>query len=687
MPSAYRGDDMLATLLRSADLPVGTVRTVAEVRDLLDGVLAAPQPADPDAWLALIPPGPGQPALPAELRAELVALRAELAADHGDPLPDPHKRLADLRRMLREQGLDAFLVPRGDEHQGEYVPPRAQRLAWLTGFTGSAGLAAVGLDKAAIFVDGRYTLQVQAEVPGDLYEYRHLIDEPLTGWLAAALPAGSRIGFDPWLHTMAWVERASAALARHGLELVSLPVNPLDAVWADQPPPPLGLVRPHDIAFAGQDIASKCTSIADRLSADGVDVLVLTQPDSIAWLLNLRGADVPCTPLPLSFATLAADGQVELFIDRRKLVPSVAMHLGSRVTLRAPGELGVALDAIGKRKLRVLVDPNATSAWIVDRLRMAGAAIEQGNDPCALPKARKNATELAGTRAAHVRDGAALVRFLAWLDEAAATGTLTELEASDRLRAFRAVDPQFRDLSFETIAGAGPNGAIVHYRVTPETNRLLEPGSLFLLDSGAQYPDGTTDVTRTIAIGEPTAEMRDRFTRVLKGHIALDQVVFPSGTSGSQLDALARRPLWQAGLDYDHGTGHGVGSFLSVHEGPQRISKVGNTVALEPGMILSNEPGYYKTGAYGIRIENLIVVEPRSIPGAERPVLGFAALTLVPIDRRLIDVTLLSPDERAWVDRYHDRVRAVLSERLDEVSRRWLNAATMPLPAVLTQGM
>lgn len=677
-PHGYRGDGHLAGLLRDA----GVAQTPDGVRALVEGVLAAPPGHDPDAWLVLV----GDP-LPAELAAQLRALKADMAEGCGPAAAGPaaldhatldhSARLDALRGALRRMGLDGFVVPRADEHQGEYVPPRAQRLAWLTGFTGSAGLAVVGLKRAAMFVDGRYTLQVRSEVPEDFYDHKHLVDDPLSDWVASALPAGAKLGFDPWLHTVGWVEKTRSALERAGIELVAAAGSPVDSVWVGQPPAPLAPVVAHDLAFTGATAVDKRADVAARLERDGIGAAVLTQPDSIAWLLNVRGGDVACTPLPLSFAVVRDDGAVDLFIDRRKLAPGVEAHLGDRVAVRPPEALGEALDALGREGRKVLADPATTAAWIVDRLSAAGARIVREADPCALPKACKNAVELDGTRRAHRRDGAAMVRFLKWLSEAAPTGTVTELSAADRLLDIRAEGEHFRGLSFETISGAGPNGAIVHYRVSPETDRRLEPGSLYLIDSGAQYLDGTTDVTRTVAIGTPTADMRDRFTRVLKGHIAVSTALFPRGTTGSQLDTLARLPLWMAGLDYDHGTGHGVGSYLSVHEGPQRISKVPNTVALQPGMILSNEPGYYKAGAYGIRIENLVAVQPSTaVQLPERPMLGFEVLTLVPIDRTLIVPALLTPAELDWLDAYHRRVRDMLSPLLDPDTAAWLAAAT-----------
>lgn len=653
----------------------GASVTVEGLAALIRGVLAAPEGADPDAWMDLVAVD-RSPALTDALRAA----RDAAAARPAPVPPPPAERLARLRAELRRRSLDGFVVPRADEHQGEYVPARAQRLGWLTGFTGSAGLAAVGMTAAAVFVDGRYTLQVRAEVDGTLYDYRHLIDDPLAGWAAGALPRGGRLGYDPWLHPVGWVEKTRAALEREGIDLVPCDGNPVDAVWPDQPPAPLTPVEPQGIAFAGVAAAEKRRTVAEALRRDGIGAAILTQPDSIAWLLNIRGGDVPCTPLPLSFAIVDEEGAVDLFIDSRKLTPATLAHLGSGVRVLPPEDLEAALDRLGRSGRRVLADPATAAARIFDRLHLAGAHVVRQADPCARPKAGKNPVELAGARAAHRRDGVAMVRFLHWLSRTAPGGTLTESEAAERLLAFRREGEHFRGLSFETISGAGPNGAIVHYRVSPATDRRLEPGTLYLLDSGAQYRDGTTDVTRTIAVGTPTAAMRRHATLVLKGHIALSRARFPKDTTGSQLDALARMALWQAGLDYDHGTGHGVGSYLSVHEGPQRVAKAPNTVALSPGMILSNEPGYYRTGEYGIRIENLVAVtEPAPVPGGERPMMGFEVLTLVPIDRALVDPALLSPDEIGWLDSYHGRVHGTLAPLLAPEDREWLLAATTPL--------
>ena len=674
LTASYSGDRALDEQLRRA----GSRYTAAAVRDLVAGVLAAPTPtADPEGWMALV-----VESAPPSLKVQLAALKQEMEGRQGDALSRPwtRARIDDLRLELKRRSLDGFIVPRGDEHQGEYVPPRAERLAWITGFTGSAGVAIVLLEKAALFVDGRYTLQAQQQTDTAIFEQHHLVDAPPHEWLAANLRQGMRVGFDPWLHTPDGIAKLRDSAQRAGAELVAVDSNPIDSAWADQPPEPIAPVRPHGERFAGRSAAEKRAELGAKLKADGFAAAVITAPDSLAWLLNIRGADVPHTPLPLGFAILHGDGLVDLFMDPRKLLPEVIAHLGNQVKVEPRAGFGPALDRLGQQKARVLVDAATSAVWISDRLARMGADVVRGQDPCALPKACKNALELQNTRAAHVRDGVALVRFLAWLAKEAPSGRLTELDAAARLFEFRATGEHFRDTSFTTISGAGANGAIVHYRASEATNARLAPDMLYLVDSGAQYLDGTTDVTRTVAIGTPTAEQRDRFTRVLKGHIALAMARFPKGTSGSQLDALARASLWQAGLDYDHGTGHGVGSYLSVHEGPHRISKVPNTVALQPGMIVSNEPGYYKTGAYGIRIENLIAVCEAGMPaGAERPLLGFETLTLVPIDRAVIDPSLMMPAEIRWLDAYHARVRQTLMPLVEGAAALWLDEATQPL--------
>jgi Xaa-Pro aminopeptidase len=669
--------DDLTAALRAAGLTEAALgRSLDDTADTLAGIAAAPPSPTGFTGLSLL-------AAPADARPALERIAAETAAHFesmdGSPAETP-ARLAALRAEIARRGLDGFIVPLNDEYNGEYVPRRARRLAWLTGFTGSAGVAIVLADAACIWSDGRYTLQLEQQVDAKSFERRHITEDPPTDWLLQHLKPGQKLGYDPWLHTTEGLARLRDACGRAGAELVAVEPNPVDTVWTSQPPAPLSPVEVLPLEIAGEAPANKRRRIAAIVSKDGADAAVLTLPESIAWLLNIRGSDVPHTPLPLGFAVLRADASVELFIDPRKMSPEVLTHLGNEVTVRPIDAFGTALEALGQAKAKVRLDNSVAASWIVDRLQSSGAKIRFAADPCLLPKACKNQVELAGIRAAHLRDGVAVTRFLAWLAAEAPKGTVDELSAADQLYAFRLRGEKIRDLSFPTISGAGPNGAIVHYRSTPATNRKLMPGELYLVDSGAQYLDGTTDITRTVAVGEPTDEMRDRFTRVLKGHIALATTLFPVGTSGSQLDTLARHALWQAGLDYDHGTGHGVGHYLSVHEGPQRISKVPNTIALQPGMIVSNEPGYYKTGAYGIRIENLVAVrEVDPPPGAERKMLGFETLTRAPIDRNLVEPTLLTPGEIAWLDAYHALVRRELTPLLDEPTAKWLAEATRPL--------
>ena len=662
--------------LAQALAEAGIDTPIHEVEALVRGVAAAAV-QDRD-WLRLIHPAAE---VDAALAERLDALRRFCAeAPDGIDTPQQESRLAALRAELAGRGLDGFVVPLSDEHQGEYVARRSQRLAWLTGFTGSAGLAIVLAEQAALFVDGRYTLQAAAQVDGSLYEHCHITDEPPGAWLREHLAAGAALGYDPRLHGASQRDRLAAPCRAAGARLVPCEDNPIDTLWVDQPPAPLGPIAPHPARFAGAEAGEKREIVAARLAEKGAAAAVLSAPDSIAWLLNVRGADVANSPLPHSFAIVHGDGAVDWFVDRRKLLPEVPAHLGNSVHVQAPDSMANALDALADTGKAVLIDAAATPVWIVDRLTDGGAKVVRGADPCALPKACKNAIELDGIRAAHRRDGAALTRFLAWL-AAAPPGSITELDAVGRLAAMRAGGEHYRGPSFDTISGAGPNGAIVHYRVTAASNRTLEPGTLYLVDSGGQYLDGTTDVTRTVAIGPPEPEHRDRFTRVLRGHIALATARFPRGTSGAQLDTLARQFLWQAGLDYDHGTGHGVGHYLNVHEGPQRISRMGSGAALAPGMVVSNEPGYYKTGAYGIRIENLVaVMEADDANGA---FLGFETLTLAPINRALIDPAMLTADERAWLDAYHARVVETLAPLLadDAAALDWLHAATAPLTA------
>jgi Xaa-Pro aminopeptidase len=592
------------------------------------------------------------------------------------------ERLEAVRQAVRQAGLDGFVVPMTDAYQSEFIPEREKRIAWLVGFTGSAGTVVVLADGAALFVDGRYTLQAGMQVDTDAVAIKHSVEEPLADWLAGAVGQGARIGYDPWLHTQPWVEATDKKLKPEGASLVAVADNPVDTCWTDQPDPPAAPAVPHPLEFAGQPAADKIAAIVEGLAERKADAVVIGAPESVCWLVNMRGGDTANTPLALSRALVRRDGGVDLFIDPGKVTDTLADHLPDAVTVRPEADIGEALDGLGQDGATVELDPQAVNTWIVQRLDAAGATVRREQDPCALPKATKNAVELDGMRAAHRRDGVAVAKFLHWIDAHAGSGTVTELVAADRLRAFRAESNMMRDTSFDTISGSGPNGAIIHYRVTPESDRALAPGELYLVDSGGQYPDGTTDITRTVAIGEPSAEMRACFTQVLKGHIALSVQRFPKGTKGHQLDALARQYLWQAGLDYDHGTGHGVGAYLGVHEGPQRIAKLPGGTALAPGMVCSNEPGYYRPDAFGIRIENLIAVrECGALADAERDFYEFETLTLAPMDRRLIDVALLSPDEIAWVDAYHDRVWREIGPELPDDTRDWLRLATAPLAA------
>ncbi|MCU0893591.1 MAG: M24 family metallopeptidase [Rhodospirillales bacterium] len=627
-------DRTLVDLLKE----VGSRLDQAALDNLIAGVAAAPPALDGDAWLALIS-DVAVDDLPAELKRRLNE-RLAAARDRapGPPAADAAGRIDALRRELRRRRLAGFVVPKTDQHQSEYLPACSERLAWLTGFTGTAGTAIVMRDRAALFVDGRYTLQAAGQVAPDLYEVCHVTGETMGTWIAAHLGKGARLGFDPWLQSQRQAELLRAACRRRGARLVAVEDNPVDAIWQNRPLPPIAPVVPHGEAFA---------------------------------------------PLFMAFAVIHADATAEVFVDPRKLLPEVRSRLGNSVRFSPAEAFAAALDRLGSERKQVRIDPERAPEAAIARLRKAGARPRLDADPCLLPKARKNAVELAGIRAAHRRDGVALCRFLTWLAAEAPKGWVSELDAAERLSALRSDGAFYRGDSFPTIAGAGANGAIVHYRADLASNRRLEPGLLFLLDSGGQYLDGTTDVTRTVAIGEPTEEMRTRFTQVLKGHIAVATARFPRGTLGSQLDVLARKALWAEGLDYDHGTGHGVGHYLCVHEGPQGISKLASRAALEPGMIVSNEPGYYKPSCYGIRIENLVAVvalaNDGETTGADGGFLGFETLTLAPIDRSLIVPSLLDEGETLWLDRYHAGVREALTGELDAVCRDWLGAATRPL--------
>jgi len=591
-------------------------------------------------------------------------------------------RLAALRVQLKEDRLDGFVVPLTDEHMSEYVGSYAQRLAWLTGFQGSAGSAVVLPEEAAIFTDGRYTIQVRQQVSPSEWSYQSVPETSVAKWLQENAPSGARIGYDPWLHTSDWVKQATVSLAAKGAELVPVKRNPIDAVWADRPEPSKArlVVQPDELA--GKNSAEKRHEMADWLHKEGADAAVLAALDSIAWTFNVRGADVTHTPVALAFALVNSDGTADLFVEGEKIGDDVRAHLGNGVRLHERSEFEPYLKGLSGKL--VAIDPERSVAAIYQALDEGGARLLSRRDPAILPKAVKNAVEVAGHKAAQARDGAAVSRFLRWVETEAPKGELDEMIAADKLLSFRENLGGLRDLSFDTISAFGPNGALPHYKGTAETNLPFKAGTLYLVDSGGQYQDGTTDITRTVPIGEPTAEMIDRNTRVLQGHIAIATALFPKGTRGSQLDSFARRPLWEAGCDYAHGTGHGVGAFLAVHEGPQRISPVGSSQSggdepLQPGMILSNEPGYYKPGEYGIRIENLVLVVEKDVPGADKEVLGFETLTFVPIEKKLIDATMLSDRELQWLNEYHAAVLALIGPQLEGEDREWLERQCAPL--------
>ena len=661
----------LAGRLSDAGIAIGSEALL----DLIDGVNASPLDLDDDSWVTLV-----AERVPASQIAALVSLRGARSRENTEKAVEASTnaahRLDQLRGVLEGLGVDGMILPRADEHQGEYLPPRAERLAWLTGFTGSAGVVVVLKDKAAVFTDGRYTLAIKEQVDPSLYEIHNIGIEPPSKWIEDNLGEGGGLGYDPWLHTLDGVERLRKAAEVAGGTLVALEENPIDAIWDAQPPAPITPVVPHRAEHAGRSIADKRIAIAEVIAKERHDAVVISSPESVAWLLNIRGGDVPRTPLPLCFAILNREAAVDLYIDERKVTRATREHLGNAVTVRPRAALGPAIDVLVSDGVALRIDPASSPAWIARRIEAAGGTVSRGDDPIILPRALKNSTELSGTRAAHIRDGVAMTRFLHWFAREAPTGKIDEITAAERLRAFRADGALFKDLSFDTISGSGPNGAIVHYRVTEESNRTIVPDDLYLVDSGAQYLDGTTDITRTIGVGDPGAEARDRFTRVLKGHIAIATARFPVGADGGQLDPLARAPLWRAGLDFDHGTGHGVGSYLGVHEGPQRISKRAGAVALKPGMIISNEPGYYKEGAYGIRLENLVVVQEEQIAGGDREMLSFETITLAPFDRSMIEVSLLDGEEIRWLDGYHRWVRDTLTPLLEPDVAAWLAEAT-----------
>jgi Xaa-Pro aminopeptidase len=584
-----------------------------------------------------------------------------------------------LRAELARRKLDGFIIPHEDEYQNEYLPAATDRLAWLTGFTGSAGAAVVMAQKAVMLVDGRYTLQVQGQVDASLFAFDDLVEIGIAGWLRTHAKPGDVIGYDPKLHSPDALASISAAIQAAGATLQPQADNPLDAVWKDRPSMPQTPLSVQGVEFSGQPHGEKIAQIAKALKKINADAAVITAPASIAWLFNIRGQDVACSPLPLSTALIREDGTAELFVSPDKVTEPVRAHFGNSVAIRPEGALSEALETLKGKT--VSLDPGTASAWLFSAVEHAGGTICRAPDPCALPRACKNTTEIEGARRAHIRDGAALSRFLCFMaSEEAQSGEMNEISAAQKLETFRHETGALQDLSFESISGAGANGAIVHYRVTTASNASLLPGSLYLIDSGGQYRDGTTDVTRTLAIGTPSEEMCDRFTRVLKGHIALARIRFPQGTTGTHLDILARAALWEAGLDYAHGTGHGVGAYLGVHEGPQRIARAWNDTPLMEGMIVSNEPGYYKTGAFGIRIENLqVVCAAEPIEGGETPMLGFETLTLAPIERRLIKASMLDRAELTWLNNYHARVLAIHEMALSKDEADWLKNACAPL--------
>lgn len=582
------------------------------------------------------------------------------------------ERLALVRKEMAKDRLDAYIVPRADEFLGEYVPPQNERLQWISGFTGSAGMVIVLKTSAAVFVDGRYTIQVRQQVPEDLFEFHHLIDEPPITWLAGRLEDGSRAGFDSRMHTFAWYEASYRDLGKHNVELVEVNDNPIDLNWEDRPAPDHSLALLLTEDFTGESSHHKRARIGKAVAELGAETALITQLDSIAWLLNIRGADVPRLPVLLSFATLNGDGEMTLYTDPRKLPNDFSAHVGNNVSVKNFDDLEPALTLLGKENTRVLADPATANAWCQLRCKEAGAALVAGTDPALIPKSQKNPVELKGMKNCHVRDGSAVTRYLAWIQrEVEADRLYDEGELSNKLESFRMELSDIRDLSFDTISAAGANGALCHYNHMNGVPAPLEKNNLYLVDSGGQYLDGTTDITRTVIIGEPNEEHRRMFTLVLKGHIALSRAIFPRGTSGVQLDILARQFLWREGLDYDHGTGHGVGTFLSVHEGPQRIGKSGPQQELLPGMVISNEPGYYKEDCYGIRCENLVIVVER-----EDGMLGFETITFAPFDTRLVETSLMTADEISWLNDYHRQVRLKLSDQLAGVDLDWLNQAT-----------
>lgn len=671
-----------STIEAAALTRCGSSYTPQQVDAILHGILGAPEEVHAqDAWLSLVAPNPDE-ALANALRARLATL-AETSPEA--PAPGSSDRINAIRAAMKEHGVTAFFIPRGDRYRGEYVPSCADRLANATGFTGSAGMAFVKLEGGGVFTDGRYSIQIKQQVNAEELEALVMGEVKLRDWLRASMSEGDVIGIDPWLVTQAFWNDLEKMLEHTGVKLQALETNLVDLTWKDRPAEPLAPVTTHPLEFAGVSRQHKRQQILEKMRDKHLDATLLTATPSTAWLLNIRGGDVPFTPLPLGYTLLVDDGsehgRVQLFMDIRKITRSAREELAADgIEILPPEDLLTTLANLpepGEKKTRVHVDRASCVLKLSRAIEDAGAEVVAGKDLTELPRAKKNPAEREGTRHAHVRDGVAVTRFLCWLDARVPKGNLTEIEASDALENFRAQGEHFRGLSFPSISGFGPNGAIIHYRATPESNRTFTNDTLYLIDSGGQYSDGTTDITRTVAIGSPSHEMKRRFTLVLKGMIQLTLARFPEKTTGTQLDLLARQALWNAGLNFAHGTGHGVGSFLSVHEGPQSISPRNNDTNLAPGMILSNEPGYYKEEAYGIRIENLIMVSPAAeIEGGETEMMGFETLTLAPIDLRAVLPELLTEQERNWLDAYHVRVRETLAPMLSSEEAAWLEQAT-----------
>ena len=673
----YKGDTHLGTLLTNAN----SAYSVDEAKDIISAVLSTPaDPSNPDAWTSLIAED-----VNSDLLEQLNALKDDLQKSRKTDTRSVPERIESLRQEFTKHSINGFIIPRADEYQGEYVPESAERLSWSTGFTGSAGQALV-LDDSAIFLtDGRYTLQAKDEVPEDIFDHRnsHGVTDSKTDleiWLEEKA-SGKTIGFDPWMHSTAQVEKLEEAVSKAGGKLVPVLENMVDNAWDNQPPSPLSPVITHEMEFAGKNSAEKRQDIADDLKNQGANAVALTMPEDIAWLLNIRGGDVPCTPLPLSFAIAHEDGTVDLFIDQRKLTTEIIDHLGDDVRIHDRDNFAQDLATLGVQEKTVLIDENLTPAKVQMVLEENGATVLKGKSPCQLPKAIKNDVEQQGTINCHIVDGIALTQFLHELSQPDVVSQNSELSASNMLEDFRKVGPNYRGLSFDTISGAGSNGAVIHYRVTEDTDKPLNAGPVYLVDSGGQYSNGTTDVTRTVAVGPVTDEMKDRFSRVLKGHIQVAKAVFRHGEAGAELDDKARDALREIGENFAHGTGHGVGSYLSVHEGPQGISPR-STTPLEEGMIVSNEPGYYKDGEYGIRIESLVLVESAGNDDDGHPLLKFKTLTMAPIDRNLINADLLDDDEREWLNDYHAEVRDTLLPELEKANpdaAKWLKEITAPL--------